>query len=72
MIIGPRRDSRIAPAEPSTHSTDIPLVIDLSAVIDVQEITSPFTEIGTGDAHAVREIAIRNIARRFNGNPHHF
>ena len=70
--MGPRRDSSIAPAEPSTHSSDIPLVIDLSAVIEPQEITSPFTETGVGEAHAVKDSAIRMIPKRFIGNPHHF
>jgi hypothetical protein len=70
MIIGPLSDSRIAPGEPSTHSTDIPLVIDLSAVTEVHETTSPFADIGAGNAHAVSESAIRNIPICFIGNPH--
>jgi hypothetical protein len=72
MIIGPRKDSRIAPFEPSTHSTKIPFVIDLSATTDSQDMTSPFTETGSGDAHDVSKTVNRNIPMRFIENPHHF
>jgi hypothetical protein len=73
MIIGPRRDSILAPAVPSRHSIVGPLLIDLSKVIEAQEITSPFTATGSGagEAHEVSAIARRNIPITFIGNPHH-
>ena len=70
MIIGPRKDSITVPAEPSTHSTDIPWVMDLSDVTDAQEITSPFIAAGSGDEQPVSNRAITINKARFIGNPH--
>jgi hypothetical protein len=72
MIIGPRRDSINVPAEPSTHSTAMPVVIDLSDVTDPQETTSPLTATGSGagELHEVSAMARRNIPNAFIGNPH--
>jgi hypothetical protein len=72
MIIGPRSDSILAPAEPSRHSIVTPLVIVLSEVIDSQEITSPLTATGSGAAEEqeVSAMAKRNIPNSFIGNPH--
>jgi hypothetical protein len=76
MIIGPRSDSILAPAEPSRHSIVTPLVIDLSDVIESQEMTSPFIATGSGittgsgEEHPVRISAATTNKARFIGNPH--
>jgi hypothetical protein len=70
MIIGPRKDSITVPAEPSTHSTDIPWVIDLSELTDAQEITSPCIAACSGEEQPVSNRAITINKARFIGNPH--
>jgi hypothetical protein len=70
MIIGPRRDSILAPTEPSRHSIVAPLVIDLSKVTDAQEITSSFIATGSGEEHPVRISAATINKARFIENPH--
>jgi hypothetical protein len=62
----------LAPAVPSRHSIVAPLVIDLSKVIDAQEITSPFIATGSGEEHPVRNSAATTNKARFIGNPHRF
>jgi hypothetical protein len=48
------------------------LVIDLSKVIDAQEITSPFIATGSGDEQPERISAAMTNTARFIGNPHRF